>query len=269
MDDIPFIKMNSLGNDFVIIDDVQISSKFVRKISDRRTGIGFDQLAVIRSNSENDGKLEFFNADGSMSMTCGNATMCIAHHMHAIDGKLSFEFSANNGTVNAHVDEDTGYVTVNMGIPKMEWFNIPLSEEVNTLELPIDGNPCANGFGNPHCTFFVDDVNSINLEKFGRIHECSHLFPDRANVQIAEVTGPGTIKVRVWERGAGETPASGSSACAVTVAAIRKNLTNGDRHVTIQFKNGTMKTQWMPNGVHISGKVDYSFRGTLSGEISC
>ena len=152
--------------------------------------------------------------------------------------------------------------SINMGHPDLDWKEIPLSQISDTLELPIDGSPTATGMGNPHCTFFVDDVDTIDLEVQGPVFEHHPLYPERTNVQFAQVVGTDHIRMRVWERGVGVTLASGSSSCATAVAAARRGLTG--RTVRIDLDGGTLHIDWRDDGVWMTGGTMHVFSGTLT-----
>ncbi|WP_170419851.1 diaminopimelate epimerase [Ruegeria arenilitoris] len=263
---LPFMKMHGLGNDFVIVDarahPVQITPAQARGIGHRQFGVGFDQLAVIE-NGESDAHLVFYNADGSISATCGNATRCIARFLMQESGKSELTLTTSHGTLQAR-DAGDGLTSVNMGHPQLDWADIPLAEEVDTLELPIEGGPVATGMGNPHCTFFVEDAEAIPLEEFGARYEHHPLYPQRTNVQIAQIIGPDHIRMRVWERGVGITLASGSSSCATAVAAARRGLTG--RKVRIDLDGGTIWIDWREDGVWMTGPTCHVFSGTLMPE---
>ena len=151
-----------------------------------------------------------------------------------------------------------------MQAPQLDWQEIPLADNVDTLSLPIDGTPVATGMGNPHCTFFVEDVDAIDLAKFGPEIEHHPLYPERTNVQIAQITGENRIRMRVWERGTGITLASGSSSCATAVAAARRGLTG--RQVQIDLDGGTLQIDWVEDGVWMTGPTAHVFDGTLTPE---
>lgn len=261
---LPFMKMHGLGNDFVVLDtrghDIPVSPAFARAVGDRRRGIGFDQLAVIGSGP-GDAHLTFYNADGSTSAACGNATRCIARLLMNQSGKSALHLTTDHGDLFAR-DAGGGLTSVNMGQPRTDWAAIPLAEDVDTLHLPIDGAPTATSMGNPHCTFFVDDVDAIDLESFGPGIETHPLFPERTNVQIAQVTGPDRIRMRVWERGVGATLASGSSSCATAVAAFRRGLTG--RKVTIDLDGGPLQIDWRDDGIWMTGPTAHVFSGSLT-----
>ena len=210
---LPFMKMHGLGNDFVILDaraaSVEMTPALARGIGHRQMGVGFDQLAVIQQGEE-DAHLVFYNADGSTSAACGNATRCIARFLMEETGKSNLTLTTERGTLVAR-DVGGGLTAVNMGPPQLDWHEIPLAEEVDTLELPIEGSPSATGMGNPHCTFFVEDAEAVPLTEFGARYEHHPLYPERTNVQVVQVIGPDHLRMRVWERGVGITLASGSS----------------------------------------------------------
>lgn len=261
---LPFMKMHGLGNDFVVVDaraqDRIITPAMAKGIGDRHFGVGFDQLAVI-GNGRADAHLTFYNADGSLSAACGNATRCIARYLMDESGTQELQLTTDRGDLAAR-DAGDGRVSVNMGQPQLIWHEIPLLREMDTIELPIDGAPTATGMGNPHCTFFVDDVAAIDLEAFGPTIEHHELYPERTNVQIAQIIGPDHIRMRVWERGVGVTWASGSSSCATAVAAVRRGLTG--RVVRIDLDGGTLNIDWREDGVWMTGPTTHVFSGILT-----
>ncbi|MFC4669322.1 diaminopimelate epimerase [Seohaeicola nanhaiensis] len=261
---LPFMKMHGLGNDFVVVDGraraVEITPGLARALADRHRGVGFDQLALITEGA-GDAHLTFYNADGSTSAACGNATRCIARYLMDETGKTVLRLTTDRGELAAR-DAGGGLTSVNMGAPQLDWEEIPLAREMDTLSLPIEGNPVATGMGNPHCTFFVEDVMAVPLETFGPAHEHHPLFPQRTNVQVAQITGPDRIRMRVWERGTGLTLASGSSSCAVAVAAARRGLTG--RHVMIDLDGGTIEVEWRDDGVWMTGPTAHVFEATLT-----
>ncbi|WP_283966810.1 diaminopimelate epimerase [Tritonibacter sp. AK171] len=263
-----FMKMHGLGNDFVVIDartqDIQITPAMAKGIAHRQLGMGFDQLAVIFAAKEGasaDAHLVFYNADGSTSAACGNATRCIARYLMDQSGKDALNLTTDRGELAAK-DAGNGLTSVNMGAPQLLWDEIPLSEEMDTLELPIEGAPTATGMGNPHCTFFVEDAELIPLEEFGPRYEHHPLYPERTNVQVAHVVGPDHLRMRVWERGVGVTLASGSSSCATAVAAARKGLTG--RKVQIDLDGGTLWIDWREDGVWMTGPTMHVADGSFT-----
>ena len=260
----PFMKMHGLGNDFVVIDtrvsNVKVTPNLVIALADRHLGVGFDQLAVITKG--NDLTITFYNADGSQSAACGNATRCIAAHEMTHSHKKALDITiAGRGILRAEQNKD-GTISVNMGQPQLEWQDIPLSHETDTLSLPINGTPVATGMGNPHCTFFVDDIHTTDVINRGAEIEHHPLFPERTNVQFAQIIGRDHIRMRVWERGTGLTLASGSSSCATAVAAVRRGLTS--HSVKIELDGGILHIDWRKNGVWMTGPTAHVFNGTLT-----
>ncbi len=261
---LPFMKMHGLGNDFVVLDAraqrIEITPQTAKGIAHRQFGVGFDQLAVM-TDGTGDAHLTFYNADGSTSAACGNATRCVARFLMDETGKDALHLTTDRGDLTA-TDMGDGLTAVNMGTPQLEWQDIPLARQMDTLELPIDGNPTATGMGNPHCTFFVSDLAAIDLEKQGAMTEHHPLFPERTNVQFAQRISPDHLRMRVWERGVGVTLASGSSSCATAVAAARRGLTG--RKVRIDLDGGTLHIDWRDDGVWMIGPTMHVFSGTLT-----
>ncbi len=261
---LPFMKMHGLGNDFVVLDargqNIAVTPVLARALGDRHRGVGFDQLAVMTGAREKL-HLTFYNADGSLSAACGNATRCIARYVMEETGDKALTLTTDRGLLSA-LDAGDGLTSVNMGQPRFDWSEIPLSSKADTLSLPIDGDPVATNMGNPHCTFFVEDAEAVDLAAFGAAHEHHPLFPERTNVQVAHLVGPDHLRMRVWERGTGVTLASGSSSCAVAVAAARRGLTG--RHVRIDLDGGTLTIDWRDDGVWMTGPTAHVFSGRLT-----
>jgi len=263
---LPFMKMHGLGNDFVVIDararDHDLSAELVKRIADRNRGVGFDQLAIIEKG-ERDAHLTFYNADGSMSSACGNATRCVARYLMDESGAEALSISTDHGLLEAK-DVGQGLTSVNMGHPTWEWQAIPLSQEVDTLHLPIEGDPVATNMGNPHCTFFVKDAEAVDLAKSAAPLEHHPLFPERTNVQFASLIGENHLRMRVWERGTGITLASGSSSCATLVAAARRGLTG--KQARIDLDGGSLNIDWSDEGVWLTGPTEHVFFGTFTDD---
>ena len=267
---IPFMKMHGLGNDFVVMDaqrfgaadGVEMTPDLARAIGDRHRGVGFDQLVVISTKPDGghgDAALTFWNADGTTAGACGNATRCVARYLMDKNSSSDvLDLETERGVLSCW-DNGDGRVRVNMGMPLLDWQDVPLARDMDTLRLPIDGAPTATGMGNPHCTFFVDDVDTVDLAAFGPEHEHHPLFPERTNVQVAQILSRSHIRMRVWERGVGITQASGSSSCATVVAAARRDLT--DRKVTITLDGGDLDVDWRDDGVHMTGATAHVFDG--------
>lgn len=264
---LPFMKMHGLGNDFVVMDarkrEVTVTADLARALADRHRGVGFDQLALIQNDHEADLALTFYNADGSLSATCGNATRCIAAYEMAAQGLNHIRLRTERGILIAQ-DRGNGLTAVNMGAPLLEWQDIPLATAMDTLHLPLDGDPVATGMGNPHCSFFVDDAEAVDLAARGPEVEHHPLFPARTNVQFASLIGPDHLRMRVWERGTGITLASGSSSCAVAVAAARRGLTG--RAVKLTLDGGDIWIEWREDGVWMTGPTAHVFTAELTAD---
>ena len=261
-----FKKMHGLGNDFVIVDSrghgPLISAEIARGLGDRHLGVGFDQLAVISDSPQADVALTFFNADGSTAGACGNATRCVAQYEMQRLGREALSLITERGVLQAY--QEGALVSVNMGHPMLTWDEVPLVREMETLHLPLEGRPTATGMGNPHCTFFVEDADAVNLAQLGPRFEHNPLFPERTNVQFAHTMGENRLRMRVWERGVGVTLASGSSSCATAVAAARLGLTG--RTVEIQLDGGLIYIDWREDGVWMTGATMHVFDGVLTAK---
>lgn len=259
---VSFVKMHGLGNDFVVLDArIQplpaLTAAFASALADRKTGIGCDQLIVIEPSATADFRMRIFNADGGEVEACGNATRAVGL-LHGSAARIE-----TLGGMLAAAPTDLG-VAVDMGIPRLEWDEIPLAYPMDTLSLPVGWDelehPVAVNVGNPHAVFFVPDCDAIALERLGPLIEHDQLFPQRINVNVASVISRKAILLRVWERGVGETRACGTGACATAVAAMRRGLT--DRDVTIHLTGGDLQIAWGSDGrVTMSGPASESFRG--------
>lgn len=265
---LPFLKMHGLGNDFVIIDSRGRGTKggittpaLAQALGDRNRGVGFDQLAEIRDSDSADFALDFWNGDGSRAGACGNATRCVSALVMEGSGKTGVTLTTERGQLQA-VRRADGLVSVNMGAPQTQWAEVPLAREIDTLHLPLAGDPVAVGMGNPHCVFFVEDAEAVDLPAVGPGWEHDPLFPQRTNVEFASLTGPDRLRMRVWERGAGITLACGSGACATAVAAHLRGLTG--RRVLLDLDGGTLEIDWRDDGVWMTGPVAHVFDGQLS-----
>ena len=264
---ISFFKMHGLGNDFVVIDSrlksTNLTANFIKKLGDRNFGVGFDQLAIIHDSEVSDARLTFFNSDGSKSATCGNATRCIANFLMDDIKKDEIDLSTDHKSLKAKREVD-GSVSVNMGLPEIEWQKIPLLEDVDTLFLPIPGKPTATSMGNPHCSFFVDNLDEVKIEAEGAEIENHPLFPQKTNVQFVSLISKDRLRVRVWERGVGVTKASGSSACAAVVASVRRKITGNK--VEVDLDGGTLVIDYTNKGVWMNGPTMHVFNGQLNSQ---
>lgn len=262
---LPFMKMHGLGNDFVVIDQRGrapfVTPELARALGDRHRGVGFDQLAVIEEDGTADARLTFWNADGSLSSTCGNATRCIARHLMNESGKARLTLRTERGLLAAE-DAGDGITRVNMGAPLLDWADIPLARDMDTLHLPIEGDPCAVGMGNPHCVFFVPDAEAVEVTRLGPEYEHHPLYPQRTNVEFVTVLSPDAIRLKIWERGTGITLASGSCSSAAAVAAARRGLTG--RRVAVHVDGGVLDIDWRDDGVWMAGPTAHVFDGVLT-----
>ena len=262
----PFRKMNGLGNDFVVLDlrahPLALTEELVRRIADRENGVGCDQFITIEPAREGgDAFMGIRNNDGGTVEACGNAARCIGQILLDETGKDHVTIETPGGDTVAKHGPD-GAITVDMGEPRLNWDEIPLARATDTLELPIEGAPTATGMGNPHCTFFVEDAEAVDLETRGAEIEHHPLFPERTNVQFASLIAPDHLRMRVWERGVGVTLASGSSSCATGVAAARRGLAG--RKVTIDLDGGRIWIDWRADGVWMTGPTMHVFSGHLT-----
>ncbi|RMH44586.1 MAG: diaminopimelate epimerase [Alphaproteobacteria bacterium] len=261
------MKMHGLGNDFVVVDQrnapYPLDAGLVRRIADRHRGVGFDQLAEIWPDAKADARLVFWNADGSQSGACGNATRCIARYLMDERGADRLRLLTERGILVAE-DAGGGLTRVNMGAPILDWQDIPLARPVDTLRLPIEGEPVATGMGNPHCTFFVEAVEDLPVERLGPQFEAHPLFPERTNVEFVEVVAPDRLRLRIWERGTGVTLASGSCASAAAVAAVRRGLVG--RRVAVVVDGGELEIEWRDDGVWLTGPTAHVFDGVFTDD---
>ena len=264
---VPFLKMHGLGNDFVIIDaretESPITSQVAKAIGERHFGVGYDQLVVMTNSQKADVELIFWNSDGSLSDACGNASRCVARLIMDENNSEEITLKTGSGVLLARKGSN-GFISVNMGHPQLDWDLIPLKEKVDLLELPIEGRPAAVGMGNPHCVFVVDDVNLVDLVSWGSKIEAHELFPKKTNVEFIQIIDRKNIRQRTFERGAGETLACGSGACAVAVAAHLKGLT--ERNVNIYLDGGQLSIDWLEDGIWMTGPTSFVFKGILSSE---
>ncbi|MEK6215761.1 MAG: diaminopimelate epimerase, partial [Boseongicola sp.] len=252
--------------DFVVIDargrGNPMTAALAQRIGDRHFGIGFDQLALIRTEGDMTA-VDYWNSDGSLSNACGNATRCVARLLMAETGQTSIVLRTGRGNLKCE-DAGNDLIRVNMGQPQLDWQEIPLARDVDTLALPIEGSPAATGMGNPHCSFFVDNAETVDLDTLGPRTENDPLFPERTNVQVVQVLDRQNLRARVWERGVGHTLASGSSSCAVAVASARKGLT--EHRVTVHLDGGDLEIDWREDGVWMTGPTMLVSTGTFSDE---
>jgi len=265
----PFIKMHGLGNDFVILDSRRnkytLNAESIKLISNRRIGIGCDQVIEMLNSKKEDICMKIYNSDGSEAEACGNAARCIAGLLFASIPKKEITIETTGGVLKAE-SEKNGFIKIDMGEPKFFWKDIPLKEEIE--EINFDKFSLYNGLainiGNPHIVFFVKDLEIINLEKIGPLIEKDPLFPKKINVEICKIINKNKILTRVWERGAGRTLACGSGACAALIAAHKLNLSNPESEIVLD--GGSLNIKWnieTDKHVIMSGPIAVSFLGDL------
>jgi diaminopimelate epimerase len=275
---INFRKMNGLGNDFVVLDGrahpLALKATQLAAIADRSRGIGCDQVIALEPSDFADVFMRIWNADGGEVGACGNAARCVAALLVAERGSPHVSIETESGMLAATVAKD-GSVTIDMGTPRFEWNEIPLSQpfaDTRAIELPQFaglglGAASMVNVGNPHCIFFVQNIEAHDLARFGPTLEHDKLFPERANISVAQVTGPSSLRLRTWERGAGLTRACGTAACAAAVAAARSGLTG--RHVTVTLPGGDLVIDWRDADDHIlmTGPFALDYQGTIPPEL--
>lgn len=267
-----FLKMHGLGNDFVVLDarsrDLGLDGDRVRALADRHRGIGCDQLIVIEPARSNlsDAWMTIYNPDGSQSGACGNATRCVAWLLMRESGRDKVVIETKAGLLDAE-SRGAAMVAVDMGRARLDWREIPVAQALDTLHMGIAVGPLADpvgvNMGNPHAVFFVDDAEAVDLASLGPVLEHHEMFPERANIEVAQVINPERIRMRVWERSAGITQACGSGACAVLVAAARRGLTG--RKADVVLDGGTLTIEWLPDDhVLMTGPVALAFSGRVA-----
>ncbi len=269
---IPFVKMNGLGNKIVIVDlrgSPRVLTGNEASAIAAAPRSGFDQMMVLHApkTPNTDAFVRIYNTDGSLAGACGNGMRCVAWHQHGETGRGSFRFETSAGVLDASV-ESIDRIIVDMGEPRFGWADIPLAEpfhDTKTIELqigPIDNpilhSPSVVNVGNPHAVFWVTDVHAHRLDRNGPLLENHPIFPDRANISLAQVTSQSTILLRTWERGAGLTAACGSAACAAAVCAARKKYTG--RQVTVTLPGGPLHIDWRAdNHIHMTGPATFEY----------
>lgn len=274
---LPFVKMHGIGNDYVYVDcfahRVADPVALARRISPRRTGIGSDGLILICPSDTADCRMEMYNADGSRGEMCGNGIRCVGKYVAEsglsranplrVDtdaGIKVLSFTPHNGIVDR--------VTVDMGAPIFDGPRIPVAAEGRVIDAPLDVGgreyrvTCIST-GNPHCVVFLPDVEDLDLERIGPQFEHHPFFPRRVNTEFVRVDGPSALRMRVWERGSGETAACGTGACAVVVAAALTQ--RAERHAIVRLNGGELDIEWRAADDHIymTGGADEAFRGEI------
>lgn len=271
-----FSKMNGLGNDFMVVDcitqNVFFSPDLIRRLANRHTGVGFDQLLVVEApyDPETDFHYRIFNADGSEVEQCGNGARCFARfvRMKGLTNKYSLSVSTKKGKIILSIEEDD-QVCVNMGIPEFEPSKIPFraKQAEKTYIMRVDEQTLFCGavsMGNPHVVTVVEDIASAEVERIGPLLESHERFPERVNAGFMQVVDRQHIHLRVYERGAGETQACGSGACAAVAVGILQDLL--DDTVTVNLPGGRLEISWQGPGqpLYMTGPATHVFDGQLS-----
>jgi diaminopimelate epimerase len=271
----PFIKMNGLGNEIVVVDmrpqTGAISVEEARQIG-QPGGVPYDQLMALHPPRlpGTDAYVRIYNRDGSESAACGNGMRCITDLLFKETGKRDLAFETAAGVLNCWKEDAPRVSTVDMGQPRFAWNEIPLAEpfrdtraielQVGPLDKPILHSPSALSMGNPHAIFWVENIDAFDLGKIGPLLEHHPMFPERANISLAQICSRERILLRTWERGAGLTKACGSAACAAAVAAARLRRTG--RKVTVSLPGGDLQIEWRERDDHVlmTGPVEFEFQ---------
>jgi diaminopimelate epimerase len=268
-----FLKMHGLGNDFLVLDarraPLALDAARTRAMADRRTGVGFDQLLIIEPPRAA-GAYAFVrirNSDGDEVEACGNGARCVASLLMAEVGRDRVVIDSLAGPLEAE-RRPGGLVAIDLGPARLDWRQIPLAREMDTLHLDFRQGPLADpaavNVGNPHAIFFVPDAEAVDLAGLGPKIEHDPLFPERINVEAVTPLADGRLRMRVWERGAGITRACGTGAAASLVAAHRRGL--APRKGSVLLDGGTLEVEWRAdNHVILTGPVAVSFSGRLDG----
>ncbi|WOI53401.1 diaminopimelate epimerase [Parvularcula sp. LCG005] len=274
LDGLPYWLMDGLGNDFVIVDlrhGGRLTSEAAACLGDRSGPFGCDQIITL-SDHGGDVQMGIWNADGSEVGACGNATRCVGWLLAREQGTDATTIGSPAGPLHARL-VGAQRVSVDMGVPKLRWQQIPLAEQMDDtrfidiklgpIDRPVLWGPSAVNMGNPHCVFFVEDAEAQALDRFGPLIENHPLFPERTNVSVAQVLNRTTIRLRTWERGVGMTKACGTAACAGLVSAVRRRLT--DRTATVRLDGGDLEIEWREADEHVimTGDVRLSGQGVF------
>ena len=271
-----FRKMNGLGNDFVVFDarkrSLAMDEAKARAIADRKTGIGCDQLIVLEPSARADVTMRIWNNEGGEVESCGNATRCIADILFDEKKASRATIDTKGGFLVAEKGGDR-LVTVDMGAPRFDWQDIPLSEKfhdtryidlhVGPVDAPLIDRPSVVNVGNPHCIFWVKDLDVVDLAKIGPMLEHHPLFPRRANITLARIDDRKHVVIKVWERGAGLTKACGTAACAVMAAGFRLKRLDAKATITLPGGDLFMAIRESDGHVIMTGPVEYEFDGEL------
>ncbi|GHV54730.1 diaminopimelate epimerase [Deltaproteobacteria bacterium] len=272
---IPFVKMEGLGNDYIYIEEfgnpLQDAANLSIKLSDRHFGIGGDGIILIGDSNNADFRMRIFNADGSEAEMCGNGTRCVGKYLYdrgfTPNTTLTLETGAGIRTLELTLEHDVvSGVRVDMGEPTLEPARIPVNDSGKDFidrEMTVGGKKyrgTAVSMGNPHIVIPVAEVDTLDLETIGPLFENHELFPRRINTEFVQILSKTEVKMRVWERGSGETLACGTGACATAVACALNKLT--ERAIAIHLRGGDLRIEWAANnGVYMTGPATHVFEG--------
>lgn len=276
-----FVKMNGIGNEIVIVD-MRVGGGAIEPAEARAVGrpegVPYDQLMALYAprTPGTDAFIRIYNNDGSEAGACGNGMRCVADVVSRENGKADLTFETKAGILNCRKGVD-GLFTVDMGPPRFKWNEIPLAEEfrdtraielqIGPIDKPMLHSPSVVSMGNPHAIFWVDDVKVYDLARLGPLLENHPIFPERANITLAQIVARDHIIIRTWERGAGLTKACGSAACAAAAAAARLRRT--DRKVKVSLPGGELMIEWRQKDDHIlmTGPVEFEFKGRFDSAL--
>lgn len=274
-----FTKMQGLGNDYVYVNGFEYTlnnpSETAIKISDRHFGVGSDGLIIIKPDDNADFYMEMYNADGSQGKMCGNGIRCVGKYVYdnGLTDKSDITVNTLSGIKYLHLNSENGIVKtvrVNMGAPILKPELIPVdihADVVKNTDIIVNGKQYAVtcvSMGNPHCVTYMDNIDDIDISEIGPEFENNPIFPDRINTEFVQVIDKNTLKMRVWERGSGETLACGTGACAVAVASALNGLSNNS--VVVKLRGGDLKVTWdrLNNTVYMEGPAEVAFVGEWS-----
>lgn len=271
-----FLKMHGLGNDYIYVDCLKQKlnnpSKYAKLWSDRHFGIGADGLVLILPSLKADAKMDIYNSDGSKAEMCGNAIRCVGKYLYEnnILNKKNIKIETLSGIKDLYLNVNNNIVEtvkVNMGIPIFNSSNIPVDikqDRVINFPLTIDKltyNITCVSMGNPHAVLFVDDdLDTLEIENIGKTIENNNLFPNRINVEFINIIDESNIRMRVWERGAGETLACGTGACAAVAASVENGYTKNS--VNVHLLGGDLFVEW-DNYIYMTGTATKVFKGEI------
>ena len=274
---LPFVKMHGIGNDYVYVDcfvhAVSDPAALARRLSPRRTGVGSDGLILICPSTVADCRMEMYNADGSRGEMCGNGIRCVGKYVaeRGLSAANPLRVETDAGIKILHFEPRGGRVeriTVDMGAPILDGPRIPVAAEGRVVDAPLEigGHSyritCVS-MGNPHCVLFLPEVEDLDLPHLGPQFEHHPFFPRRVNTEFVRVDAPNALRMRVWERGSGETAACGTGACAALVAAVLTR--RADRRATLRLNGGDLDIEWRPadDHVYMTGAAEEVFRGEV------